>query len=212
MNPSSKVTFLFQGDSITDCDRSYDNDRNLGTGYVMMAARLFSARHPEKYVSFINRGLNGNKVNDLKKHWQKDCLDLRPDVLTILIGINDISKVFFLGRTTSDKSFEEDYRTILERTRNSIDAKIVLMEPFILDTNGNRLKLRKRLFPKIAITRKLVAEFDATLIPLSTVFLDAEKAKEPAFWSSDGFHPTMEGHELIAESWIRAIDKSPGFR
>ena len=181
MNPSSKPIFLFQGDSITDCNRSYDNDRNLGTGYVMMAARLFSTRHSEKYASFINRGINGNKVNDLRKRWQKDCLDLRPDVITILIGINDISRVFLLRRPTSDKSFEEDYRAILEQTRNSIDARMVLMEPFVLSTNRNRLKLRKKLLPKIEITRKLAAECDATLIPLSTIFQDAEKAKEPAF-------------------------------
>ena len=208
MNLSSNATFLFQGDSITDCDRSYDNDINLGTGYVMMAARLFHTRHPEKRVSFINRGMNSNKVSDLRKRWQNDCLDLRPDMVTILIGINDIARVFF-QRTTSNKSFEEDYRTILEQTR-SIGAKIVLMEPFILNTNGKRLKMRKKLSPKIEIIGKLSAEFNATLIPLSMIFLGAEKAKEPAFWSNDGFHPTIEGHELIAESWTRTIDNSLG--
>jgi lysophospholipase L1-like esterase len=207
MKPSSKPRFLFQGDSITDCDRNYADDRDLGTGYVMMAARLFSARHPEISVSFINRGISGNKVRDLKKRWQKDCLDLRPDVITILIGVNDISKVFLLQRTTSNESFEEDYRAILEQTRNRIRAKLVLMEPFML-TGGNRSKLREKLFPKIEIIGELALEFSATLVPLSKIFLNAEKAKGPAFWSNDGFHPTVEGHQLIAESWIRAVDKN----
>jgi lysophospholipase L1-like esterase len=212
MNLSPKATFLFQGDSITDCGRSHDNDRNLGTGYVMMVEKSFSVKHPEKNVSFINRGINGNKVNGLKKRWQKDCLILRPDVITILIGVNDISKVFFWEKTTSNKSFEKDYRTILEQTRNNINAKIVLMEPFILNINRNRLKLRKKLFHKIEIVRKLAAEFDVALVPLSTIFQEAEKVKEPTFWSNDGVHPTMEGHKLIAESWTRAVADSLGFR
>lgn len=209
-NSSSKLTLLFQGDSITDCIRSYSDDKSLGTGYVMMIAKLFSAQHPEKSFSFLNRGINGNKVGDLRKRWQEDCLDLRPDVVTILVGINDSLpvRVFFWEKTTSSQNFEKDYRTILEQTCNCIDAKIVLMEPFMVNTSGNQPSLRKKLSQKIEIVRSLAAEFDATLIPLSTIFQEAEKVKEPTFWSNDGFHPTIEGHKLIAESWIRVVTDS----
>lgn len=193
--------------------RSYDNDNDLGTGYVMMTAKLFSIKHPENDASFINRGIGGNTVNDLRKRWQKDCVNLKPDVVTILVGINDLfaSKVLFWEKATSNRDFERDYSTLLEQTRDSLDAKTVLMEPFVLNTNRHRLKLRKKLSPKIEIIRRLSVEFESILIPLSTIFQEAEKVKEPAFWSTDGVHPSIEGHKLIAESWIRAVAGSLWF-
>jgi lysophospholipase L1-like esterase len=104
--PNSKI--LFQGDSITDSDRNYKNFDSLGTGYVMMASMWFSAKYPERKVTFLNRGVSGNRVRDLKNRWQKDCLNLKPNVVSILIGVNDTLGRYFWNSPTSMEEFEND--------------------------------------------------------------------------------------------------------
>ena len=196
---------LFQGDSITDAGRSWQDDSNLGQGYAMMAAAWFSALCPEKGVRFINRGIAGNRIKDLRARWQQDCLALRPDWLSIMIGINDTWRRYDSGDPTSVRAFEDDYRAILESVRQNLKARLILCEPFLLAVPPDRRQWREDLDPKIEVVRKLAGEFAAILVPLDDIFAQAATRRQAAFWAPDGVHPTPAGHALIAQAWLRAV-------
>jgi acyl-CoA thioesterase I len=170
MRIRSGTTILFQGDSITDADRNRRKAHDLGTGYVMMVAERFLAKLPEVNVRFLNRGISGNRVRDLRKRWKKDCLSLRPDVVSILIGVNDTLGTFFWGEPTSIESFEEDFVSILNLTRTNLDAQIVLLEPFLLPLSKEQMVLRQDLDARIKVVRKLAEEFKTDLVQLDSIF------------------------------------------
>jgi lysophospholipase L1-like esterase len=205
MEMRPKSLFLFQGDSITDSGRNYKKDENLGTGYVMMTALWMSAMFPEMQARIINRGLNGNGIKDLRNRWQKDTLNLKPDVVSILVGINDTLGKYFWGSPTSVSDFENDYRAILQQTQDNLASNIILMEPFSITTTKDQVKFREDLNPKIEVVRNLSKEFGTLLIPLDKIFEESAKKREPQFWSQDGVHPTPVGHALIAQSWLKAL-------
>ena len=208
MRIRSGTTILFQGDSITDADRNRRKAHDLGTGYVMMVAERFLAKHPEVNVRFLNRGISGDRVRDLRKRWEKDCLSLRPDVVSILIGVNDTLGTFFWGEPTSIESFEEDFVSILNLTRKNLDAQIVLLEPFLLPLSKEQMVLRQDIDARIKVVRKLAKEFKTDLVQLDLIFSEAAKVKTPEFWSMDGVHPTPAGHGLIAESWLGNMEST----
>jgi len=199
------ATVLFQGDSITDAGRSRESDADLGRGYAAMTAAWFSARYPDHNVRFVNRGISGNRVKDLRARWQVDCLDLAPTWVSILIGINDTWRHYDAGDPTSADAFEADYRAILEQTRDALDAKLIILEPFVLPTPPDRAAWRVDLDPKIAVARRLAREFGALFVPLDGIFAKAATQREMNFWAGDGVHPTPAGHALIAQAWLRAV-------
>ena len=196
---------LFQGDSITDAGRNREDPLNLGHGYPMMVDAWFQAKHPAKKVRFVNRGISGNRVKDLRARWDKDCIDLKPDWVSILIGINDTWRRYDSNDPTSVDSFEADYRHILERVKNELDAGLIICEPFVLPFPEDRNAWREDLDPKIAVVRKLAREFEAIFIPLDGILAAASAVREPAFWAADGVHPTPQGHALIAQAWLKAV-------
>jgi acyl-CoA thioesterase I len=206
---SPNATILFQGDSITDCGRNYKSDDILGQGYAMMISAWYSAKYPEKNVRFINRGRNGDDVRKLRNRWQKDCLDLKPDIVSILIGINDVLQTS-LWNKSSIEEFENDYRYLLEQLTDKIHASVILMQPFLLNAVEGIANLRKRLLLRINVVEKLSKEFNAVLIPLDTIFHEASQKKPPAFWAKDGVHPTLSGHALVAQSWMRIMENDIG--
>jgi acyl-CoA thioesterase I len=197
---------LFQGDSITDAGRLREDPGHLGGGYASLAAAWFSARFPERRVRFLNRGISGNRAADLRARWQRDCVDLRPDWVSILIGINDTWRRYDSGDPTSAEAYAADYRAILERTRAETEARLILCEPFVLPVPEDRRAWRADLDPKIAAVRDLAREFGALYVPLDGIFAAASTRREPAFWAADGVHPTPAGHALIAQSWLRAVE------
>ncbi|WP_379134839.1 SGNH/GDSL hydrolase family protein [Paenibacillus sp. sgz500958] len=196
---------LFQGDSITDCGRNYRDPGSLGVGYALMIAGSLGHLYPEKKLTFINRGISGNRAVDLQDRWDKDCLSLKPDWVSIYIGVNDTWRRFDSGEETTPKQFEASYRDLIERTRNSLDAKLILVEPFVLPVPEDRKGWRRDLDPKIHIVRELAREYGAVLVPLDGLFAAASVKAEPAFWAPDGVHPTPAGHALIADAWLRAV-------
>lgn len=199
------VKVLFQGDSITDAGRVYDDPASLGSGYAYIAASWFSALYPEKSISFLNRGISGNRAEDLVNRWQKDCMDLKPDWISIMIGINDTWRAFDSNDPTSTESYENSYRKILVSARDKLNARFILMEPFVLPYPEDRKQWRKDLDPRIGVMHKLADEFDAVIVKLDSIFADAAKRREPSYWASDGVHPTGAGHALIAISWLKAV-------
>lgn len=205
MKIPSNTTALFQGDSITDAGRDRKNSEDLGAGYAMIAAAWFSAIYPEKNVRFLNRGVSGNRIRELKDRWKKDCLDLGPSVVSILVGANDTLDRYLWNSPTSTERFEKDYTSILEQTWNVLNAQIVLLEPFLLHVTKDQLRLRENINQKIESVRKLSRKFKTLLVPLDKIFAEATEKREPSFWSLDGIHPTLAGHALIAQSWLKCV-------
>jgi lysophospholipase L1-like esterase len=175
-----------------------------------MVSSWFSAIYPDRNVKFINRGMSGNRVRNLIDRWKKDCLDLKPDIVSILIGINDIFGNGLLGwnNSTPIDRFETDYRKLLEITRKFLNAKIILLEPFLLYVTKEQFKYKEKLHKEKEIVNKLSREYETFLIPLDQIFLDATRKKEPSFWAQDGVHPTLVGHALISQSWLKIIERN----
>ncbi len=192
---------LFQGDSITDAGRLESLD-GMGFGYANLAAAWFSALYPEKRVRFINRGISGNRVVDLAQRWQTDCLDLKPDWVSILIGINDTWRRYDSGDPTSVDEYESGYRALL---RQITGARLILCEPFVLPVPPDRVTWREDLDPKIDAVRRLAREFNAIYVPFDGLFAQASTQAAPEFWADDGVHPSMPGHALMAQAWLRAV-------
>ena len=201
--PGARV--LFQGDSITDAGRNYADPADLGLGYPALTAAWFSAAYPERRVQFINRGISGNRAKDLRARWQTDCLDLKPDWVSILIGINDTWRRYDSGDPTQVEAFADAYHAILAAVQRNLGARLILLEPFVLPTPPDREQWREDLDPKIQVVRQLAREFGALLAPLDGLFAAAATQREPAFWAADGVHPTPAGHALIAQAWLRAV-------
>ena len=198
-------TILFQGDSITDGGRNYQPADELGFGYAGLAAAWFSARRPDEHVTFYNRGISGSRVRDLRQRWREDCIQLQPDWVSILIGINDCWRRYDSDDPTSPEDFERDYRAILQQTRSETQAQIILCEPFLLPVPPDRLGWREDLDPKIAIRRQLAADFSTLYIPFDGLFAAAAARRDAAYWAGDGVHPTLTGHALMAQSWLAAV-------
>ncbi len=207
MNPviENNARVLFQGDSITDAGWNRNDPSSLGTGYAMMIAAWFSALYPAKNVTFINRGISGNRVKDLATRWKADCLDLRPSWVSILIGINDTWRRYDSNDPTPVEEYEANYRKLLTSARENLKCRFILIEPFVLPVPEDRKRWREDLDPRIHAVRSLAREFNAVLVPMDGIFAAATSVREPAFWAADGVHPTPAGHALIAQSWLRAV-------
>ncbi|KEQ23143.1 SGNH/GDSL hydrolase family protein [Paenibacillus tyrfis] len=195
---------LFQGDSITDCGRNREIGTDLGRGYALIASALFASKYPEKQVQFINRGISGNRVKDLQQRWQEDCLDLNPTWVSIYIGINDTWRRYDRNDPTSVEAFAEGYRDLIVRTKETLDAKLILVEPFVLPVPEDRKRWREDLDPKINAVRELAREFETLYVPLDGMFAAASTKAPSAYWAPDGVHPSPAGHALIANAWLEA--------
>ena len=202
---SNDAVVLFQGDSVTDVGRNRDDPNDMGFGYPMMIASWFAAFHPETNVHFINRGVSGDRVRDLEARWEEDCIQLKPTVVSILIGINDCWRSFDSNDPTSIEKFAATYMGILKRLKTANIQKIILCEPFVLPALEDRRKWREDLDPKIHVVRDLAREYKALLLPLDGIFSSASSFKTPGFWTPDGVHPSPAGHALIAKEWLELI-------
>jgi lysophospholipase L1-like esterase len=197
---------LFQGDSVTDVGRDREDLNSLVNGYPMMIAAWLAASFPEKQITFINKGISGDRVRDLRKRWEADCLGLQPTLVSILIGINDCWRRYDRNDPTSAEKFEADYRFILDQVKERTAAKIILCEPFVLPVPEDRKAWREDLDPKINVVRDLAREYRTLLIPLDGIFNSMEAFKAPEFWLRDGVHPTPAGHALIAREWMKRME------
>ncbi|MCA9436507.1 MAG: SGNH/GDSL hydrolase family protein [Candidatus Omnitrophica bacterium] len=198
-------TVLFQGDSITDAGRDRDDPKGLGKGYPSLLAPWISAAHPDRKIEFLNRGNSGNRVVDLQERWDKDCLDLKPDWLSILIGVNDTWRRYDRDDPTSVEDFEAGYRKLLDRCHEKLECQFVLLEPFLLNVSDKIWKMREDLDPKREAVRRIAEEYNTLFIPLDDLFQEASKHRDPAFWAADGVHPTPNGHALIAQAWLNTV-------
>ncbi len=202
--PGSRI--LFQGDSITDGNRGRNSDPNhiLGHGYQFIIPALYGEMLPERHLTFMNRGISGDTVARLQRRWKTDTLDLHPDILSILIGVND------LGSGLPPATFEQQYDQLLAQTLTALPhIHIVLMEPFGLPVGGKKLiwdaSYHAALLERIAIVNRLAAKYQLPIVHLQKVFDDACSRAPADDWIWDGVHPTYSGHELIAKEWIKVV-------
>ena len=203
-----KVRILFQGDSITDAGRDRRNYFHLGGGYPAFAAPLIKEAHPELELEFINLGIGGNRTGQLFDRLYPDAIALKPDIVSILIGINDIWHRYNWDMvTTTDEQIELNYRCILERLKKETDAKIMILAPYLLDCEDKK-EVREDLCRVLPIVRRLADEYADAYIPLDELFDKALKTQpEPKFYSGDGVHPNANGARFIGEHYARAIEK-----
>lgn len=201
------MRYLFQGDSITDAGRTnYEDPFNMGTGFP----RLLEAELTMKAeCQVMNCGISGSRVVDLLARWKKDCLNLRPDVLTIFIGVNDVWHELGSRNGVGPELFEEVYRILLRETRKTLpDIHMILMGAFVIHgevTDSNWEIFHREVGVRREITRRLAEEFHLDYVDLQQVFDQAQNIFPADHWSRDGVHPTAAGHELIAQAWKKCM-------
>ncbi|MFE6158409.1 SGNH/GDSL hydrolase family protein [Streptomyces sp. NPDC056486] len=210
-------TVMFTGDSITDCQRLASED-GLGFGFPLRVAGEWGLRHPDRPVTWLNTGIGGNKVMDLEARWQTDVLDARPDVVTILVGVNDMGwhTLDPEGYVIPVEEFEAGYDRLLAPLAEA-GTELILMEPFLLPIHGvveagaaligeeERKEWRTDLDPKIQAVRKLAREYGAQLLAADDMFAELAAKAGPEYWATDGVHPTPAGHAALAEAWLRLV-------
>ncbi len=199
-------TLLFQGDSITNAFRRPEeiNDAyRMGNGYAFIIGALLRATAGRAGLSVQNRGVSGDNVSDLLGRWQRDCLELRPDVLSLLIGTNDAGQMASRGRKALD--FIDGYDALIAQTVATLpDCRLVLLEPFALPVNADMEQHCVRLAPFRDHVRASAARLGAVFVPLQQAF-DEASGGHPERWIYDGIHPTAAGHWLIAQRWLEVV-------
>lgn len=211
LNKATPLTVLFIGDSITDGNRTRNDDWNhvLGHGYAQMLAARLWFEHPDCFKMFYNRGISGNTVGDLAARWQTDVIDLKPDVVSILVGINDVHGIANNQSKQTIEVFETTYRQILDKTRRDLpNVQLVICEPFLLP--GSRVDAQPELWQtetrlRQQVAQKLAAEYGAVYVPLQKPFDEALNKAPVSNWIWDGIHPMPAGHELIARQWLKCV-------
>ncbi len=203
---------LFQGDSITDTGWNREkgatpnNQAALGSGYAWLAAASLLTDRSQDGLKIFNRGISGHKVFQLAERWQRDCLDLKPDVLSILIGVNDIWHTLNGNYKGTVQIYENDYRALLERTRKELPkVKLVICEPFVLKCGA----VNDKWFPEFneyrAAAQRVAKGAGAVFVPFQTMFDTAIQYAPAEHWAKDGVHPSYAGAALMAHTWLKCV-------
>ena len=203
---------LFQGDSITDAgrnkeDNTFNNPRALGSGYAVLAAAALLEKYAALQLKIYNKGISGNKVFQLAERWDKDCLDIKPDVLSILIGVNDIWHKLNGQYNGTPEIYKRDYIALLERTRKALpNVKLVICEPFaVKGVKAVDDKWYPEFYEYQKAAREIADQFGATFIPFQKVYDEAQKQAPGAYWTGDGVHASLAGAQLMASAWMNGV-------
>ncbi|HLN56600.1 MAG TPA: SGNH/GDSL hydrolase family protein [Bacteroidales bacterium] len=218
MPAAKKVTLskgnvvLFQGDSITDAgrnkeDNSYNNTRALGSGYAMLAAASMLEKYASQDLKIYNKGISGNKVFQLAERWDKDCLDLKPDVLSILIGVNDIWHKLNGQYNGTVEVYRKDYIALLERTKKALpNVKLIICEPYaVKGVKAVDDKWYPEFYDYQKAAREIAGKFGAIFVPFQKVYDEAQKRAPGSYWTPDGVHASFAGAQLMAKAWMEAV-------
>jgi lysophospholipase L1-like esterase len=203
---------LFQGDSITDAgrtkeDNGYNSARPLGTGYAMLAAAQLLEKFAPLNLKIYNKGISGNKVYQLAERWDKDCLELKPDILSILIGVNDFWHKLNGNYSGTVDIYRNDYIALLERTKKALpNVKLVICEPFAV--KGVKA-VDEKWFPDFygyqKAAREIADKFGAIFIPFQKVYDEAQNQAPGLYWTGDGVHASLAGAALMSLAWMEAV-------
>lgn len=205
------MKILFYGDSITDAGRDGRSPLTaLGYGYPLFIGTELMVKYPGQFT-FEDTGVSGNRIVDLYARIKADCWNRKPDVISILIGVNDVWHEAAVQNGVEADRFEKVYRMIIEDTRKVLpDVKFILMEPFILDssvTKDNWEYFNTEVKKRAEATERVAKEYGLTFVPLQQILTDACKIQPAEYWLSDGVHPAPAGRKLIADAWIKAFEK-----
>lgn len=203
---------LFQGDSITDSGRDKDNKHPndaaaLGVGYAYLASAALLQAHADKDLQIFNRGISGNKVVDLANRWQADCLDIKPTILSIYIGVNDYWHTLLNGYKGTIKTYTDDFKKLLDQTKQALpDVKLIIGEPFgVIGIKAVTAGWYPAFDEYRQNAKAIAATYGATFIPNQQIFDQAQKEAPGVYWTADGVHPTIAGSQLMANAWLKAI-------
>ena len=213
-----RIKLLFQGDSITDAGRDYTNPHNLGNGYPSYAAKNLICKYPAIEFDFIDLGISGNTTESLVNRLQNDFIDIQPDIVSILVGINDCWRSVEKGTYISKEVFEHRYRTVLNAIKQKTNAKIMMMEPFFIPVKDRlsysagvdenyEILFAKDLAPKIEIVRKLAREYADVYLPTDGLLQSAFVCNDARLYSEDGVHPNAKGAEFIGQLYTEYVSK-----
>lgn len=200
---------LFQGDSITDCGRSRENLSDLGSGYAKSIQEIYNLLFAGNEVVFVNRGVSGNRARDLLLRYEQDFLAVKPDFISILIGINDTWRRYSENDTTSTERFTNEYETLLSQIKKDMpDTGIMLMSPFLIHSQPDKIVWHEDLDPKIIAVYELAKKYADFVLPLERIFDDIvlNGHFSPADLSGDGVHPESLGHSIIAVEYLKALE------
>ncbi len=204
-------TILFQGDSITDCGRSRDNDNFKGTGYALRITGKLGLDYPGEY-KFINRGVGGNRITDLYARIRYDMINLEPDYMSILIGVNDVwHEVGGRCDGVPAEKFEKIYDMLLSEVLEACpDIKIMILGPYVTRSTATEPFwdfFSTEVAKREAVAKKLAEKYNLKFVPLQCKFDEAVAKQPEPYWTAEGVHPTEAGHELIAREWIKAFEE-----
>ena len=207
---------LFQGDSITDCGRNKNVLDNLGRGYALLVSAQLGVDDTNEY-EFINRGIGGNRIVDLYARIKGDFINLQPDYASIYIGVNDVWTEVDRNEGVDTAKFQKIYSMLIDEIKeNCPNIKLFLIAPFVTEGSGvmdtenipNRFeKIKNGVAEKAEVCKKIAEKYSLPLIELQPVFDEACKKAPPQYWTIDGVHPTICGHELIKRKWLEAFEK-----
>ena len=203
-----KTTILFQGDSITDACRSREDDNNAGIGYPTLVKSELGLEYPNQYVMY-NRGISGNRVVDLYARIKADIINLKPDLMSILIGVNDVWHEFDSKNGVSADKYIKVYSMMIEEIKEALpDVKIMILEPFVLKASATETRwaeFHDEVHKRAEKAKEVAKKYDLTFVSLQDKFDEAAKLAPNDYWLGDGVHPTEAGHEIIKREWIKAF-------
>lgn len=202
------MRILFQGDSITDCGRNYTNDDGFGMGYPMYVMAELAYSEPTEHVYF-NRGISGNRIVDLYARMKKDIINLRPDVMSILIGVNDVWHELSEKNGVDADKFYKIYSMLISEVKEALpELKIMILEPFVVKgpcTTGHWEYFDTEVKKRAAAAKRIAEEFSLPFIPLQEGFDKLSEKAPSTYWVADGVHPTPSGNWFIKNEWIKAF-------
>ena len=206
MNKNGKIVFI--GDSITEWGCEEDPE-NIGTGYVRLIHDYLVTTYPERKPVVLNRGVGGNRIPDLAKRWQKDVLDENPDYVSVSIGINDVWRQIdhLVDDQVYPDQFEQIYVDLLTQLKEKSNAKIIIMEPTIIEEDVHS-EANKKLVAYVDVVKRLAERFEAIYVPTNQAFIHFLNTDADLKLTIDGVHTNSTGNMLIAQTWIKAFEEN----
>lgn len=199
-----KIKILFQGDSITDADRDRSDYHKMGLGYAAIVVQKLTEKYPNVDFEFINLGLSGNRTDQLFDRLTPDCVELDPDIVSVLIGINDVwHRYEYEFIPTTDEQIALNFKCILERIKRDTKAKLIVLQPF---TEGDdQARMQSDVDRLIAMVNDIAEKYADTYIRTNEIIHADENYGKEHYFTRDGVHPCTTGAEFIADLYVEAI-------
>ena len=199
------MRIVFIGDSITDCGRDRGDASSLGNGFVKVLSDKLRPLYPDTDLELINKGVSGSELCDVLDRLQSDVIDLKPDAVVIMIGINNVLHKYSEGKELDLHKFEEDLKTLFARLKKA-GIVTIFLEPFLLPA-PDKLRMRKLFDEELKIIDRVAEEQADEFVPYDEMFQGLAESIPYTEYSEDGVHPTHRCSRLIANTAIKAIRK-----